>query len=205
MLRAVASHRGVRMPGFVPFMLWAAAAMVPASTTLMNTFREVGSNRVMGVMRFEHELVVDSNFVRQQRMNTMDRRQWMTRGAVVGATAATLVTPGQAQTATPDIRWRIASSYPKSLVSIYGAVENMAKRVGELTGGKFHLSMHAAGELVPALGVFDAVSNGTVEAGHSASYFYIGKDPAFGFHTALPFGLNMRGQNAWLYEGGVRP
>ena len=131
----------------------------------------------------------------------MDRRQWMARGAA-GAAVATLAAPVSAQTANPEIRWRIASSYPKSLVSIYGAVENMAKRVGELTGGKFHISMHAAGELVPALGVFDAVSNGTVEVGHSASYFYIGKDPAFGFHTALPFGLNMRSQNAWLYEGG---
>jgi TRAP-type mannitol/chloroaromatic compound transport system substrate-binding protein len=131
----------------------------------------------------------------------MERRKFLTRGAAAGAAAATLA-PAQAQTGTPEIRWRLASSYPKSLVSIYGAVETMTKRVAELTGGKFNISMHAAGELVPALGVLDAVSGGTVEAGHSASYFYIGKDPAFGFHTALPFGLNMRAQNAWLYEGG---
>lgn len=132
---------------------------------------------------------------------TLQRRNFLTHAGVGGAVAA-VAAPALAQSGTPEIRWRIASSYPKSLTSIYAAMENATKRVGELTGGRFRISLHAAGELVPALGVFDAVETGTVEAGHSASYFYIGKDPAFGFHTALPFGLNMRGQNAWLYQGG---
>ena len=130
----------------------------------------------------------------------MQRRNFLAGAA--GGTLATVAAPALAQTATPEIRWRIASSYPKTLTSIYGAMEMATKRVGELTGGKFNMTLHAAGEMVPPLGVLDAVQNGTVEAGHSASYFYIGKDPAFGFHTALPFGLNLRGQNAWLYEGG---
>lgn len=131
----------------------------------------------------------------------MDRRHFVTHAGVAGA-AAVLATPAQAQTAgLPDVRWRIASSYPKSLVTIFGAMELFTKRVAELTGGKFNISLHAAGELVPALGVLDAAQNGTIEAGHTASYFFIGKDPAFGFGTALPFGLNARGQNAWMYEG----
>ena len=131
----------------------------------------------------------------------MERRKFLTRAGTAGALSA-IAAPALAQTGTPEIRWRIASSYPKSLTSIYGAMDMAVKRVGELTGGKFNISLHAAGELVPSLGVLDAVERGTVEAGHSASYFYIGKDPAFGFHTAMPFGLNLRGQNAWLYEAG---
>mgnify|MGYP001162868249 FL=1 len=132
----------------------------------------------------------------------MQRRKFLTRAGAAGGVLAAGAAPAVAQTGTPEIRWRIASSYPKSLTSIYGAMDMLTRRVGELTGGRFNVTLHAAGELVPALGVFDAVQKGTVEAGHTASYFYIGKDPAFGFHTALPFGLNMRAQNAWLYEGG---
>lgn len=132
----------------------------------------------------------------------MERRHLL-RGAGIGAAAAALSAPALAQTSgLPELRWRIASSYPKSLVTIYGAMDQFTKRVGELTNGRFQMSLHAAGELVPAFQVLDATQSGTVEAGHTASYFYIGKDPAFGFGTALPFGLNSRGQNAWLYEGG---
>lgn len=132
----------------------------------------------------------------------MQRRNFMTHAAVTGASLAAVAAPAVAQTAAPEIRWRIASSYPKTLTSIYGAMEMVTKRIAELTGGKFNVTLHAAGELVPPLSVFDAVEKGTVEAGHSASYFYIGKDPAFGFHTAMPFGLSLRAQNAWLYQGG---
>lgn len=134
----------------------------------------------------------------------MERRNFLRgAGAGVGTAAAALSAPALAQTGSlPELRWRIASSYPKALVTIYGAMEMFTKRVGELTNGRFSISLHAAGELVPAFQVLDAAQNGTVEAGHTASYFYIGKDPAFGFGTALPFGLNSRGQNAWMYEGG---
>lgn len=132
----------------------------------------------------------------------MQRRKFMAQAGMAGAAATSLATPALAQSGMPDIRWRISSSYPKTLGTIYGAMALVTKRVAELTGGKFNISLHAAGELTPALQVLDAVQNGTVEAGHSASYFYIGKDPAFGFGTALPFGLSSRAQNAWLYEGG---
>lgn len=134
----------------------------------------------------------------------MSRRKFLVRAAAAGGSAAAVATPAIAQS-TPEVRWRVASSYPKSLVSIYGAMEMVTKRVAELTGGRFTISLHAAGELAPALQVLDAVQNGSVDAGHTASYFYIGKDPAFGFGTALPFGLNARAQNTWLYEGGGLP
>ncbi|WP_326541945.1 TRAP transporter substrate-binding protein [Pseudorhodoferax sp.] len=132
----------------------------------------------------------------------MQRRRFLARGSVAGTLAAGLAAPALAQGSNPQVRWRLASSYPKSLSTIYGAMDMAVKRVGELTEGRFNISLHAAGELVPALQVLDAVQSGSVEAGHSASYFYIGKDPAYGFGTALPFGLNARGQNAWLYEAG---
>ncbi|RYX97120.1 MAG: twin-arginine translocation signal domain-containing protein [Comamonadaceae bacterium] len=133
----------------------------------------------------------------------MERRNFLARSAAAGGVAAVMAAPALAQTGSrPDVRWRLASSYPRTLATIYGAMEMVTKRVGELTDGHFKISMHAAGELAPALQVLDAVQGGSVEAGHSASYFYIGKDPAFGFGTAMPFGLNARGQNAWMYEGG---
>lgn len=133
----------------------------------------------------------------------MERRKFLAASTVAGGVAASMAGPALAQTGSlPDVRWRCASSYPKTLQTIYGAMEMVVKRVAELSDGHFKISLHAAGELLPALQVLDGVQNGTVEAGHSASYFYIGKDPAFGFGTAMPFGLNARAQNAWLYEGG---
>ena len=133
----------------------------------------------------------------------MERRKFLAASTVAGGVVATIAAPALAQAGgRPDVRWRCASSYPKTLHTIYGAMEMVTKRVAELTDNHFKISLHAAGELAPALQVLDAVQGGAVEAGHSASYFYIGKDPAFGFGTAMPFGLNARGQNAWLYDGG---
>ena len=99
----------------------------------------------------------------------MQRRKFLTRSALGAAVSTTLAAPAIAQSSRPEIRWRLASSYPKSLDTIYGAVDMMCKRVGELTGGRFKISLHAAGELLPALQVLDGVQNGTIEAGHSAS------------------------------------
>ncbi len=104
--------------------------------------------------------------------------------------------------AQPEVKWRLQSSFPKSLDTIYGGAEDLAARVSAATGGKFQISVFAAGEIVPPFQVLDAVQNGTVQAGHTASYYYFGKDPTFAFGTALPFGLNARQQNAWMYHGG---
>ncbi len=102
----------------------------------------------------------------------------------------------------PAIRWRLASSFPKNLDTIYGAAETLSKRVAALTGGKFQIRVFAGGELVPGLQVLDAVGNGTAECGHSAGYYYVGKNLALAFDTAVPFGLTARQQNAWMYAGG---
>ncbi|HRD32636.1 MAG TPA: TRAP transporter substrate-binding protein [Rhodocyclaceae bacterium] len=100
-----------------------------------------------------------------------------------------------------QIRWRLASSFPKSLDTIFGAAETLSRNLAEATGGKFQLTIHPAGELVPALGVLDAAQQGTVECAHSANYYFFGKDETFAFDCAIPFGMNSRGITAWMYEG----
>jgi len=134
----------------------------------------------------------------------MQRRKFMRTAGVGGATVAAagvLAAPAVAQS-MPEVKWRLASSFPKSLDTIYGAGEYFAKRVAALTDNKFQIRVFAAGEIVPGLQVVDAVQNETVECGHTASYYYVGKDPTFAFDTALPFGLNTRQHNAWVYFGG---
>jgi TRAP-type mannitol/chloroaromatic compound transport system substrate-binding protein len=131
------------------------------------------------------------------------RRQFL-KGASSGAAlaaATTVAAPAIAQS-QPELKWRIASSFPKSLDTIYGGAERIAKTVAEMTDNKFQIRVFAAGEIVPGLQVLDAVQNGTVEAGHTASYYYVGKDPTFAFDTTVPFGLNTRQQNSWMYQGG---
>lgn len=130
----------------------------------------------------------------------MTRRTFL-RSAVAGIAAATAAGPAIAQSQAA-ITWRMASSFPKSLDTLFGGGELIVRRVAEITDGKFRIRLFAGGEIVPGLQVLDAVQNGTVESGHTAAYYYIGKDPAFAFATALPFGLNARQQNAWMYYGG---
>jgi TRAP-type mannitol/chloroaromatic compound transport system substrate-binding protein len=136
----------------------------------------------------------------------MKRRKFLTSAAVGLAAAPVVATqiasPAIADTTAPEIKWRLASSFPKSLDTIFGAAEIVANRVAAATDGKFQIRAFAAGEIVPGFQVLDAVQNGTVEIGHSASYYYVGKDPTFAFDTAVPFGLNARQQNAWMYYGG---
>ena len=134
----------------------------------------------------------------------MQRRKFLRTAGVGGgavAAAGTLAAPAVAQS-MPEVKWRLASSFPKSLDTIYGAGEFFAKRVAALTDNKFQIRVFAAGEIVPGLQVVDAVQNETVECGHTASYYYVGKDPTFAFDTAVPFGLNTRQHNAWVYFGG---
>ncbi|HYG87217.1 MAG TPA: TRAP transporter substrate-binding protein [Azospirillum sp.] len=130
----------------------------------------------------------------------MKRRTFLTT-AGVGAAASTIAAPAIAQS-MPEVKWRCASSFPKSLDTIYGGAETVAKFVSEMTDGKFQIRTFAAGEIVPGLQVLDAVQNGTVQCGHTVSYYYVGKDPTFSFDAAMPFGLNARQQNAWMAHGG---
>jgi TRAP-type mannitol/chloroaromatic compound transport system substrate-binding protein len=130
----------------------------------------------------------------------MKRRQFL-KTAAVGAAAGAIASPAIAQS-MPEVKWRVTSSFPKSLDTIFGASEVMAKAVAEATDNKFQIQVFAAGEIVPGLQAADAVTNGTVEMAHTASYYYVGKDPTFALATAVPFGLNSRQQNAWMYHGG---
>ena len=130
----------------------------------------------------------------------MKRREFL-KAAGVGMAATAVAAPAVAQS-MPELKWRLTASWPKSLDTLYGNPEYMAKRIAELTDNKFQIQVFAAGEIVPGLQVLDAVQNGTVEMGHTASYYYFGKDPAFTFGTALPFGLNTRQQEAWQFQGG---
>lgn len=128
----------------------------------------------------------------------MDRRSLIKNAGIAGVLAAGVAPAVHAQAA---VRWRLASSFPKALDTIYGAAEVFAKNVKDMSGGKFEVSVHPAGELVPAFGVVDAVQQGTVECSHTAPYYFFGKDDTFALGTAIPFGLNSRQLTAWFYEG----
>ena len=133
----------------------------------------------------------------------MERRKFLATATAgtAAAAATTLAAPAIAQTA-PKVSWRLTSSFPKSLDTIYGAGEVLAKAVSDMTDGAFQIQVFAGGELVPGLQAADAVTAGTVEMAHTAPYYYVGKDPTFAFGTAVPFGLNARQENAWFYHGG---
>ncbi|MFE4105550.1 TRAP transporter substrate-binding protein [Almyronema epifaneia] len=145
----------------------------------------------------------------------MKRRKFVSGAAFGVATTATVAACGQQSSSqstasgpavqvdeSRSVEWRLASSYTPSLDTVYGGSEAFVERVSELTDGRFEITISAAGELVPGLEVLDAVQQGTVQAGHTNSYYYRGKNEALAFDTAVPFGLNYRQQTAWLYEGG---
>ncbi|MEW5890057.1 MAG: TRAP transporter substrate-binding protein [Pseudomonadota bacterium] len=131
----------------------------------------------------------------------MERRTFL-RNAGAGLAAGALAAPAIVHAQAPQIKWRLASSFPKSLDTLFGATETLVRRVAAATNGRFQIQLFAAGEIVPGFQVLDAVKEGTVEMGHSASYYFVGKDPTFAFDCAVPFGLNSRQQSAWMYEGG---
>ncbi|MDP1605820.1 MAG: TRAP transporter substrate-binding protein [Rhodocyclaceae bacterium] len=129
----------------------------------------------------------------------MERRKFLQNAGIAGILAA-----GAAPAivhAQQAIRWRLASSFPKALDTIYGAAETFSRKVKEMSGGKFEISVHAGGELMPAFGVVDGVQQGTVECAHTAPYYFFGKDPTFAIDCAIPFGLNSRQMTAWMYHG----
>jgi TRAP-type mannitol/chloroaromatic compound transport system substrate-binding protein len=130
----------------------------------------------------------------------MKRRQFV-KAVGLGVAASAIAAPAIAQS-NPEIKWRMTCSWPKSLDTLFGAAEMMAKQVAEATDGKFQIQVFAAGEIVPGLQVVDAVQNGTVECGHTASYYYFGKDPTFAFGTSVAFGPNARLNQGWFTLGG---
>lgn len=154
----------------------------------------------------------------------MERRSFLQKagaGLVVGAAAGLAACGNDQQSAAPaaaptnteggapavhaglpEIKWRVTSSFPRSLDIIFGGAEALANRLRAITDGKFDLRVFPAGEIVPGLQALDAVQQGTVEMCHTCSYYYVGKDKTFGFGTSVPFGLNARQMNAWINFGG---
>ncbi|MGX9393371.1 TRAP transporter substrate-binding protein [Nitrobacteraceae bacterium UC4446_H13] len=130
----------------------------------------------------------------------MKRRDFL-KVSAAGAAVTAVASPAIAQS-SPEIKWRMTSSFPKSLDTIYGGGEHFVKQVAEMTDNKFQIQLFQAGEIVPGLQAFDATANGTVEMSHTVSYYYVGKDPTFAIFASVPFGLNTRMQNSWLYQGG---
>jgi TRAP-type mannitol/chloroaromatic compound transport system substrate-binding protein len=130
---------------------------------------------------------------------TMQRRKFIAAGAGLSGILASGIAPAvHAQTA---LRWRLSSSFPVALDTIHGAAKTFSDIVKNATGGKFEITIAAPGELVPAFGKVDAIQAGTVEAAHTASYYFFGKDESFALDCAVPFGLNSRQTTAWMYQG----
>ncbi|CAM3233156.1 TRAP transporter substrate-binding protein [Paracoccus nototheniae] len=135
---------------------------------------------------------------------SLDRRSFLTRASVGGAAAAAgsmLAAPAIAQEA-PQINWRLASSFPKSLDTIYGGAEEISTRLSEATDGRFQIQVFSAGEIVPGLDAINATTDGTVECSHSVGYYNWGKDPAFACGADLPFTFSARSKAAFNYHGG---
>jgi TRAP-type mannitol/chloroaromatic compound transport system substrate-binding protein len=130
----------------------------------------------------------------------MKRRTFLKGSALAGAT--TLVAAPAIAQAAPEIKWRLTSSFPKSLDTIYGTAQTFAKYVADATDNKFQIQTFAAGEIVPGLQALDAVSSATVEMAQTPLYFYIGKEPALAYATGAPFGMNHRHQHSWWTFGG---
>src|ERR1700750_1625218 len=130
----------------------------------------------------------------------MKRRDFL-KVSGVGLAASAVAAPAIAQS-MPEIKWRLAASWPKALNTLYGGCEYFVKRVADITDNRFQIQTFASGEMVPGLPVLGAVSNGTAEMVNTALYYYWGKNPAFTFGTSLPFGLNTRAHIAWLNFGG---
>ena len=148
-------------------------------------------------------------------MDRLNRRDFV-RKAALGATGAgalascssevgSVGSKDQGLVSGPEVRWRLASSFPPSLDILHGAAIEVADRVSAMTGGRFTMRVFAAGEIVPALEVMDAVTQGTVHAGFTGDYYYIGKSPSLAFGSSIPFGLTTRQQLAWLYQGSGLP
>jgi TRAP-type mannitol/chloroaromatic compound transport system substrate-binding protein len=114
--------------------------------------------------------------------------------------------PGDSQyiatAGTEKYQWKMVTTWPKNFPGLGMAAENFSKLVEEMSDGRLTVHVYGAGELVPAMEVFDAVSQGVVDAGHGAAYYWKGKVPSSVFFTSIPFGLNAQEMNGWLHYGG---
>jgi TRAP-type mannitol/chloroaromatic compound transport system substrate-binding protein len=131
----------------------------------------------------------------------LKRRQFI-QGAALAAAGTTVIAAPAIANSAPDIKWRLTSGFPKSLDTIYGTAEVIARYVAEATDNRFQIQPFGAGEIVGGLQSVDAVMSGTVEMAHTAAFYNFGKDPTWGLSTSVPFLMGKRAQDAWLYQGG---
>ncbi len=130
----------------------------------------------------------------------MKRRNLISYTTVAATSAVAL--PALSQTESQQIKWRMTTSWPKSLDTLFGGAQRICDRVAAATNGNFTITPYQAGEIVGGLEVLDAVQQGTIQCGHTSSFYYKGKNPTLVFATTVPFGLTTQQQNAWLYHGG---
>ena len=132
----------------------------------------------------------------------MQRRRFLVKaGGVLVAAGATAAVDAPYVIAQPKVQWRMATSWTPALDILQGMAQRFAKQVDEMSGGRLKIQVYAAGELIPAFGVFDACSQGTLEMYNSAAYYWAGKEPATQWFTTVPFGMDAQAQMAWFYEG----
>jgi len=124
---------------------------------------------------------------------------WARERSAAG-TAGTGMAAGAAS--TERFQWKLITTWPKNFPGLGLAAENFARYVGEMSDGRLTVRVYGAGEIVPAMEVFDAVSGGVADAGHGAAYYWKGKVPSAVFFTAVPFGMNAQEMNGWLHYGG---
>ncbi|MGE0083753.1 MAG: TRAP transporter substrate-binding protein [Desulfococcaceae bacterium] len=133
----------------------------------------------------------------------MERREFLKKTGMAAAAAAVgTAVSAPAVHASKTYNWKMVTTWPPGMPVLQVGAERFAKRLEEVTGGRIKIQVFAGGELVPPLGVFDAVSDGTVECGSGAAYYWAGKVPAGQWFSSVPFGFNPQGINAWFYSGG---
>ena len=132
----------------------------------------------------------------------MKRRDFIKKAAGGALLAAGATTAAPAIAARKRFNWKLVTTWPPNFPIFQEGVEKFARDIEEMSDRRLRISVFAGGELVPAMQTFDAVSQGTVQMGHGAAYYWSGKVPAAQFFTAVPFGMNAQGMNAWLYKGG---
>ncbi len=132
----------------------------------------------------------------------MKRRDFIKSAGAGSLLAGGLVTGAGVAVAKPKYQWKMVTTWPKNFPGLGTGANNLAALINELSGGRIEVKVYGAGELVPALEVFDAVSRGTAQMGHGAAYYWKGKSEAAQFFSAVPFGLTAQEMNGWLYYGG---
>jgi TRAP-type mannitol/chloroaromatic compound transport system substrate-binding protein len=132
----------------------------------------------------------------------MDRRKFLSKAGATAAAVGAVAAPAVVTAADKKLKWKMVTSWPRNFPGLGTGAAWLADAITEMSGGRLTVKVYGGGELVPPLEVFDAVSRGTAEMGHSGAYYWKGKSPATQFFTAVPFGLTAIEMHSWLHFGG---